>query len=106
MSRTFKSALEDALKDPEFREAYEALEPEYQLRRALILLRQRANLTQTQLAERLGTHQEYISRIEGGKTRLTLAYFAQLVHAMNADLEVSLQPKDGSEPIKTKVIVG
>jgi ribosome-binding protein aMBF1 (putative translation factor) len=54
------------MRDPEFRREYEALEPAYQLARALIEARSRAGLTQAQVAERMGTTQSVVSRMESG----------------------------------------
>ncbi len=54
-------------RDPEFREAWEAIEPEYQRARALIGARVAAGLTQAQLAQRLGMAQSAVARIESGR---------------------------------------
>ena len=56
--------LEEQLKDPEFREEYEKLQPEYEIMRSLIDARIRQNLTQKELSERSGIRQSNISRIE------------------------------------------
>ena len=52
----------ELLKNPEVRQAYEAMEPAYQLAR----LRIKSGLTQAELAKRVGTTQSSIARIEGG----------------------------------------
>ena len=54
--------------DPEYREAYEQLGPEYEVARALIEARTRAGLTQAELAARLKTTQSAVSRLESGRT--------------------------------------
>jgi transcriptional regulator with XRE-family HTH domain len=54
-------------RDAEFRAERAALQPEYDYRRALIEARLAAGLTQQQLADRLGTHQSAIARMESGK---------------------------------------
>jgi ribosome-binding protein aMBF1 (putative translation factor) len=53
-------------RDPAFREARERLRPWYEIRRALIGARLAAGLTQRELAERLGTTQSAIARLESG----------------------------------------
>lgn len=53
-------------KNPAIMKEYDALEEEFALMTALIEARKRANLTQEQLAERMGTTQANIARIEGG----------------------------------------
>jgi transcriptional regulator with XRE-family HTH domain len=103
MARTHKDVLKKALRSPEVRAEYEALEPEYEVRRALLFLRQATNMTQREIAERVGTKQEYISRIERGHVDLSVHYLAQLVHALDADLEISFRPRDGREPIRMRI---
>ena len=53
--------------DPEYREAYEQLGPEYELARALIDARTRASLTQAELAARMKTTQSAVARLESGR---------------------------------------
>ena len=53
-------------RDPEYRQAYDALEPEFELARSLIQVRIGAGLTQAQLAERMNTTQSVVARLESG----------------------------------------
>ncbi|MEE8560281.1 MAG: helix-turn-helix transcriptional regulator [Alphaproteobacteria bacterium] len=55
------------LSDPEVREAYDAMTGEFALARELIAARVRAGLTQAELAERMGTTQSAVARIESGR---------------------------------------
>jgi transcriptional regulator with XRE-family HTH domain len=103
VAKTHKEVLEKALADEEIRREYEALKPEFELRRALIYLRKSLNMTQQELAEMINTKQEYVSRIEHGRVELSVPYLAKLVRAMDADMEIILRPKDGSEPIVTRL---
>ncbi len=52
--------------DREVRAAYDALGGEFDLARELIAARARAGLTQAELAERMGTSQSVIARLESG----------------------------------------
>jgi ribosome-binding protein aMBF1 (putative translation factor) len=54
------------LADREVLAAYEALGDEFDLARELIAARVRAGLTQAQVAERMGTTQSVIARLESG----------------------------------------
>ena len=101
--KTHKEVLEKALANEEIRREYEALKPEFELRRALIYLRKSLNMTQQELAEIVKTKQEYVSRIEHGRVELSVPYLAKLVQALGADMEIILKPKDGGEPIITRV---
>ena len=57
---------EERLKDPEFKAAYDALEDEFALAGALIEARSKADMTQEQVAEAMGTTQTVIARLESG----------------------------------------
>ena len=81
------------LQDSEFREHYEALEPEYQLAAALIRLRLAKGLTQEELASLLHTKQESIARLESGSSLPSLSMVKRVADALDADLEIKLQPK-------------
>ena len=62
-----KELHKQSMRDPKYREAYDALEDEFSLASELIRARTRAGLTQAEVAERMGTKQSAISRIEAGK---------------------------------------
>lgn len=49
-------------------------------------LRRQAGLTQTQLSDRTGVSQRYISELERGKSDLTLSRLLLLTHALDATL--------------------
>lgn len=74
------------LEDPEFRAAVEKLEPAYQVTR-LRLLR---NLTQEELAARVGTKQSSIARLESGKSEPSLSFLRRVVEALGGRLEVRI----------------
>jgi ribosome-binding protein aMBF1 (putative translation factor) len=79
---TYKDFKEKALKDPEFKKAYDALEEEYELRRQLIKMRKKSGLTQEELAKKLKTKKSNISRLESFNAKsspriLTLMEYAK-----------------------------
>ena len=76
-------------KDPTYRKEYDALRPEFQLARELIEARVKAGLTQEQVAERMGTSQPTVARLESGhKPSLkTLERYAQAV-GMKVDIHL------------------
>lgn len=59
------------LKEPEYREEFERLGPEFELARALIEARAAAGLTQAELAQRMGTTQSVIAGLEAGRVQPT-----------------------------------
>ncbi len=76
------------LKDPEFKREYDALEPEYALAEQLIRKRLEKKLSQKQLADRVGTKQSAISRLESGAYNPSVAFLKRLAGALNTNLEI------------------
>ena len=86
--------LEKAATRRGFTEAYEALEPEYQVVRQLLKARTRAGLTQDAVAERMGTTKSAISRLEAaGKHAPSLTTLRRYAQAVGCDLQVRLVPQ-------------
>lgn len=65
--RTFKSRLREELKDPEFKRHYEDERQALTLAIKIAALREQKGLSQQELAKRMGTSQQAISRIESGE---------------------------------------
>ena len=65
--KTLNALKAEMLADPATRAAYDALAPEFETARELIAARARAGLTQQEVAERMGTTQSTVARLEGGK---------------------------------------
>ena len=59
--------LEEKLKDPYFKELYELEEQKLAIVKRIIEYRIKNNLTQGQLAKRVGVSQQHISKIENGE---------------------------------------
>jgi ribosome-binding protein aMBF1 (putative translation factor) len=60
----FELHLQEQLKKPSFKKAYDALEPEYALISQIIGARAKRGLSQAQLAKKMGTKQSAIARLE------------------------------------------
>lgn len=56
--------------------------------------RRRADLTQAELARRVGTTQSVIARVEAGSTRPSLEYLGRLLRACGYEVDVHLTPVD------------
>ena len=76
----------EKIKNVEFMAAAEELEPGYQVAR----LRMQRGLTQTQLAEMVGTRQPSIARLENGSSKPSLTFLNKIAAALNAKIEVKL----------------
>lgn len=90
MARKDMTRFEDweaeKLKNPDFVAAAEALEPGYQIARLRIL----RGLTQTQLAELVGTRQPSIARLENGSSVPSISFLQKVAAALDARIEVKL----------------
>lgn len=84
----FQRQLNELLRDPEFREQWEADEPEFQLRKAIIQARLDTQMTQAQLAEATGMDQRAISRIETGGTNPTLRTMGRIAQGFGKKLRI------------------
>ena len=86
------------MKEPKYRKAYEALEEEFVLASAVIDARNRAGLTQQELARKMGTTQPVIARLESGGTRPSMRTLERLAKATGSRLLISFQPREGKRP--------
>lgn len=79
------------MENPEFRSAYEVLEPEFQIARQVIRARIARKLTQTQLAKRIGTKQPVISRLEGMDSIPTINLLKKVAESLGKKLIIRFE---------------
>lgn len=108
LGRPWKELKQEFLRDLEFRKAYEELEPEFQLARAIIALRAVKGFTQEEMAERAEMKRPMLSRLEGAKDVPTLPTLARLAAAIGAKVEVRFVDRKNRElrripPIRVRV---
>jgi ribosome-binding protein aMBF1 (putative translation factor) len=80
------------MKNPKFKEAYDALEDEFVLAEALIDARSQAKLTQQDVAERMDTTQAYVAKMEGGRVNPSLKTLQRFAAATGTKLKISFEP--------------
>ena len=85
--RSHKDYLNEQLKSPEFAAAYEALEPQYQIARAIIAARLESGMTQAELAEKVSLSQSNISRLESGTFNPTVQTLEKVAAGLGKKLE-------------------
>lgn len=90
----FSEVRKEWFKNPEFVREYDALEEEFALASAVIGARAHAGLTQGELAERMGTSQSAIARLESGRSRPSTTTLAKLAAATGTKLRVRFEPDD------------
>ena len=84
-----ETLLNKQLKNKQFRKEYNALEEEFEIAKEVIKLRQNAKLTQKELAEKAGTSQPAIARLESGEYKnLTLSFLRRIGEVLGVVPEV------------------
>ncbi len=96
MTKNFRETLNLELENKEFRDEWDALEPEYQIIKALLTARDEKDITQKQLSELTGITQSDISKIENGNANPSIKTLKRIASALDQQLVVSF------EPIRTK----
>jgi transcriptional regulator with XRE-family HTH domain len=88
------------MKDPKFRAAYDALEDEFAVFDELLKARQRAGLTQAEVAIRMKTRPPAVARIEAGGGRKkhspSITTLRRYAEAVNCKLKIELVPRYSS----------
>lgn len=92
MGKNFRDTLNQQLKDPEFKGEWDALEPEYQIIKAMLDGRNEMSITQKQLSDITGIPQADISRLENGNANPSLRTLKRLAEGLGMRLKVEFCP--------------
>jgi ribosome-binding protein aMBF1 (putative translation factor) len=79
------------MQDPDFKREYDALEEEFALLTSLIRARTRAGLTQEELAQRMGTTQSVVARLESGRGKPSTRTLERYAKATGTKLRITLE---------------
>ena len=90
--KTLKELKGHLLADPATAAEYESLASEFGMARELIAARSRAGLTQTEVAQRMGTTQSVIARLEGGQRTPSMRTVQRYAQAIGCRAVVHLEP--------------
>ena len=88
---TFREDLKERLKDPDFAGEFKALEPEYEIIRQIIQSRIEQNITQKELAERIGIKQSNISRLESGNYNPSLEFLKKVAAGLGKEIHIEFR---------------
>ena len=88
---SFGNIKEEFMQDEEFQKEYEKLRPRYEVISKLIELRKEQNITQAELAKRVGTQKSNISRLESGNYNPSLDFLIKVVHSLGKELEIQIR---------------
>ena len=81
------------MQDPAFAKEYEALQPEFDVIKAIVNARTSQNLTQKELAKRTGINQADISKLENGTRNPSVNLLKRLADGMGMTLKIDFVPK-------------
>lgn len=91
----FRDYLNEQMQNPEFKKEYDALEPEYAIKQAMIDARKESGLTQKELSEKTGIAQGDISKLENGSANPSIRTLQRLAAGMGMKVEISFVPVSG-----------
>ena len=99
----FRELLNEQLKDPEFKREWDDIQPEMDVIRAMIKARNEQNLTQKELADRIGMNQADICKLENGTRKIEKVGMRnlrmedyELANGLNMDLRIQFVPRKTS----------
>ena len=88
---SFEEMKSDMLKDEEFKIEYEKLKPRYEAIEQIIRARKEQNITQAELAKRVGTQKSNISRLESGNYNPSLDFIVKVAELLGKSLSVQIK---------------
>lgn len=94
------------MEDPEYRAEYYALKPTFELTMHLIEARLNAGLTQDQIAERMGTTQSAVARLEGWSSNPSVNTLRKYAKATGTRLRISFEPIEADAVSNGKEVSG
>ena len=93
MSKTsvsFETVKNELMQDEEFRSEYEKLKPRYEIISQIIDARKAHNITQAELAKRVGTQKSNISRLESGNYNPSLDFLIKVARSLGKELTIRM----------------
>ena len=87
----FEDIKEQLMKDKEFELEYEKLKPRYKVISQIIEARKKLNITQEELALRVGTQKSNISRLESGSYNPSLDFLAKVARGLGKDINIEIR---------------
>jgi predicted transcriptional regulator len=88
MGKKLSQVKAELMADQDFRREYESLEEEFSVAAQLIEARMKANLTQEEVARRMGTTQSVVARLESGNPLPSMRSLSRYASAVGGRLEI------------------
>jgi ribosome-binding protein aMBF1 (putative translation factor) len=77
--------------DPELYKEYKALQPEYEIIKQVLKARSEQQLTQKDLADKIGIKQSNISRFESGNYNPSLDFLKKLANGLGKEIHIEFR---------------
>ena len=90
--KTLQQLKNEQMKNPDFAKAYEEIQPEMNVIRAIVDARALRNMTQKELSERTGITQGDISKLERGNANPSLNTLQRLAAGMGMTIKLEFLP--------------
>lgn len=90
----FDDYFNEQMKDPKMKKEWDDIQPEMDVIRAMINARVEQNLTQKELADRIGLDQADISKLENGTRNPSLKMLKKLANGLGMTLKIQFVPKN------------
>ena len=90
-SISFEDFKKDLLKEEEFRCEYEKLRPRYEVISQIMEARVEQNMTQAELAKRVGTQKSNISRLESGNYNPSLDFLIKVAKSLGKEISIQIK---------------
>ena len=87
---SFESIKAQLMADAEFAEEYDRLRPRYEVISQIIAARREMNMTQEDLAKRIGTQKSNISRLESGNYNPSLDFLIKVAAGLGKELKIQM----------------
>ncbi len=88
--KRFKDLKKQILQDKKIKDAYNEIGPEFELVRLLIKKRIERGMPQKELAEKIGTKQSAISRLESGNCNSSLSFLNKVATGLGVKIKIDI----------------
>lgn len=87
----FSDYLEQQLRDREIKKHYQTYGKQLELAYQILQLRKKSNISQKELAKKIGTTQSNVARMEGGRQNFTVETLEKIARTFNKGLTISIR---------------
>jgi len=91
----FQDMLKRELKNPGFKKFYNEYGRQFKIAYQILQLRKKKNISQAQLAKKIGTKQSNIARMEAGHQNFSVDILEKIAEALECNVEVVFSHRVG-----------